>query len=86
MFHYSFLCKQVWDGAHPCWDAPSQACVSISNKAQQCQIKLEVKLTKNSLYDASPELRTTYSTKLTPTSNVQTDLMRLGPWFPRGHG
>ena len=29
LFHYPFLCKQVWDGAHPVWDAFTGLCVYI---------------------------------------------------------
>ena len=56
MFHYSFLCKQVWDGAHPFWDAFTGLCV-LSDKAQFNSSHSK----KNSLYDASPEHSTQQS-------------------------
>ena len=34
LFHYSLLCKQVWDGAHPFWDAFAGLCVYITTNSK----------------------------------------------------
>ena len=71
LFHYSFLCKQVCDGAHPFWDAFTGLCVYIkssSNQIKSNQLKLkstQIKCAqptvaydpKSSFYDTSPEQR-----------------------------
>ena len=54
LFHYSFLCKQVWDGAHPCWDAFTGLCVYIkssSNQIKSNQLKLKSTQIKCYIYD-----------------------------------
>ena len=43
MFHYTHSCASKSGMVHTHVGMPSQACVSISNKAQQCQIKLKNK-------------------------------------------
>ena len=53
MFHYSFLCKQVWDSAHPCWDAHTGVCVYIkssstmSNKARKLNLRHILHISNN---------------------------------------
>ena len=45
--HYPFLCKQVWDGAHPVWDAFTGLCVYIklsSTMSNKVRKKLKIKL------------------------------------------
>ena len=50
---YSFLCKQVWDGAHPCWDALTGLCVYIkssstmSNKARKLNLRHILHISNN---------------------------------------
>ena len=47
LFHYPFLCKQVWDGAHPVWDAFTGLCVYIklsSTMSNKVRKKLKIKL------------------------------------------
>ena len=58
---YSFLCKQVWDGAHPCWDAFTGLCVYI--KSSSNQIKSSVRNHEQSLY--------MYSSKLTSNAKMR---------------
>ena len=58
---YSFLCKQVWDGAHPCWDAFTGLCVYI--KSSSNQLKSSVRNHEQSLY--------MYSSKLTSNPKMR---------------
>ena len=53
---YSFLCKQVWDGAHPCWDAFTGLCVYIKSSSNQIESSVTYD-PKSSFYDTSPEQR-----------------------------
>ena len=35
LLHHPVLCKQVWDGAHPLWDAFMGLCVYIKSSSNQ---------------------------------------------------
>jgi hypothetical protein len=75
---YSFLCKQVWDGAHPCWDAFTGLCVYI--KSSSNQIKSSVTYDpKSSFYDTSPEQRQHINSKKCAQTDLMMWLMRVCP-------
>ena len=65
--------KQVWDGAHPCWDAFTGLCVYI--KSSSNQIKSSVTYDpKSSFYDTSPEQRQHINSKNAHKQIVTTGL------------